>query len=217
MTGDRKYTLYIGTRNQSSWSLRPWLAMKMAELDFTEVVIPLRQPDTKGKILEHSPSGKVPLLVIAGEKAKELIWDSLAICETLAERLPSAQLWPQDGAARAFARSITAEMHSGFPELRAALPMDIVARNAAVPLSDAVQQQVNRIHDIWHRALKQYGSRDGFLFGRFSIADAFYAPVVTRFVTHAISLPPLLQDYSQRIVSLPAMQQWAAAAQSEMT
>jgi glutathione S-transferase len=191
--------------------------MKMAELDFTEIVIPLRQPDTKEKILEHSPSGKVPLLVIAGEKVKELIWDSLAICETLAERLPSAQLWPHDGAARAFARSITAEMHSGFPELRAALPMDIIARNAPVPLSDAVQQQVNRIHDIWLQALKQYGSRDGFLFGRFSIADAFYAPVVTRFVTHAISLPPLLQDYSQRIVSLPAMQQWAAAAQSEMT
>ncbi len=215
MTGNKQYTLFIGTRNYSSWSLRPWLAMKMAKLDFTEVVIPLRQPDTKGRILEHSPSGKVPLLVIERPDTKDLIWDSLAICETLAERLPSAQLWPQDSAARAFARSVTAEMHSGFPELRAALPMDIIARNAPAPLSEPVQQQVNRIHDIWHQALKQYGGRDGFLFGRFSIADAFYAPVVTRFVTHAISLPPPLQDYSQRILSLPAMQEWAAAAQSE--
>lgn len=215
MTGDTRYTLFIGTRNFSSWSLRPWLAMKMAQLDFTEIVIALRQPDTRGKILEHSPSGKVPLLVIESQTTRELIWDSLAICETLAERLPSAQLWPQNAAARAFARSITAEMHSGFPELRAALPMDIVARNALVPLSEAVQQQVNRIHDIWHQALKQYGGSDGFLFGRFSIADAFYAPVVTRFVTHAIALPLMLQAYSQRILSLPAMQQWAAAAQSE--
>lgn len=217
MTGDTHYTLYIGTRNYSSWSLRPWLAMKMAQLDFTEVVIPLRQPETKGKILEHSPSGKVPLLVIGGTKTKQLVWDSLAICETLAERVPSAQLWPQDSAARAFARSITAEMHSGFPELRTALPMDIVARNAPVPLTGTVEQQVKRVHDIWHQALRQYGGHDGFLFGRFSIADAFYAPVVTRFVTHAISVPPLLQEYSQRILSLPAMQQWAAAAQSEQT
>jgi len=216
MSDNTQYTLFIGTRNYSSWSLRPWLVMKMAQLDFTEVVIPLRQQDTRGKILEHSPSGKVPLLVIEHSKSKELVWDSLAICETLAERVPAAQLWPQDTAARGFARSITAEMHSGFPDLRAALPMDIGARNAPAPLSDAVQQQVTRIHDIWHQALKQYGGRDGFLFGRFSIADAFYAPVVTRFVTHAISLPPLLQEYSQRILSLPAMRQWAAAAQSEM-
>lgn len=93
--------------------------------------------------------------------------------------------------------------------------MDIIARNPPAPLTGTVQQQVNRIHDIWHQALKQYGGRDGFLFGRFSIADAFYAPVVTRFVTHGISLPPLLQEYSQRILALPAMQQWSTAAQSE--
>lgn len=216
MTVDKQYTLYIGTRNYSSWSLRPWLAMKMAQLDFTEVVIPLRQSDTKAEILKHSPSGKVPLLVIERQKTKELIWDSLAICETLAERLPSTQLWPQDSAARAFARSITAEMHSGFPELRAALPMDIIARNAPLPLTDAVQQQANRIQEIWRQALTQYGGGDGFLFGRFSIADAFYAPVVTRFVTHAISLPPLLQEYSRRILCLPPMQEWADAAQREM-
>lgn len=215
MTVDTQYTLFIGTRNYSSWSLRPWLAMKMAQLDFTEIVIPLRQPDTREKILEHSPSGKVPLLVIERQSTKELVWDSLAICETLAERLPAAQLWPEGAVARAFARSIAAEMHSGFAELRAALPMEIIARKRPAPLADAVQQQVKRIHDIWHQALKLHGGRDGFLFGRFSIADAFYAPVVTRFVTHGISLPPLLQEYSQRILALPAMQQWAAAAQSE--
>jgi glutathione S-transferase len=215
MTGDTQYTLFIGTRNYSSWSLRPWLIMKMAEIDFTEIVIPLRQPDTKEKILEHSPSGKVPLLVIERQTTKEMVWDSLAICETLAERWPSAQLWPQSAGARAFARSIAAEMHSGFAELRTALPMDIIARNPPAPLTDAVRQQVNRIHDIWHQALKQYSGRHGFLFDRFSIADAFYAPVVTRFVTHGISLPPLLRDYAQRILALPAMQEWAAAAQSE--
>lgn len=215
MTGDTHYTLFIGTRNYSSWSLRPWLAMKMADIHFTEIVIPLRQPDTREKILEHSPSGKVPLLVIERQSTKELVWDSLAICETLAERLPAAQLWPEGAVAHAFARSIAAEMHSGFAELRAALPMEIIARKRPAPLADAVQQQVNRIHDIWYQALKLHGGRDGFLFGRFSIADAFYAPVVTRFVTHGMSLPPLLQEYSQRILTLPAMQQWAAAAQTE--
>ncbi|MDE2474375.1 MAG: glutathione S-transferase family protein [Alphaproteobacteria bacterium] len=215
MTVDTQYTLFIGTRNYSSWSLRPWLAMKMADIHFTEIVIPLRQPDTREKILEHSPSGKVPLLVIERQNTKELVWDSFAICETLAERLPAAQLWPEGAVARAFARSIAAEMHSGFAELRAALPMEIIARKRPAPLADAVHRQVNRIHDIWYQALKLHGGRDGFLFGRFSIADAFYAPVVTRFVTHGISLPPLLQEYSQRILALPAMQQWAAATQSE--
>lgn len=215
MTTNTQYTLFIGTRNNSSWSLRAWLAMKMAQLDFTEVVVQLRQPDTRAKILQHSPSGKVPLLVIEDQNVKQLVWDSLAICETLAERHRQVQLWPQDSGARAFARSIAAEMHSGFPELRAALPMDIIARNPAAPLDGAVQRQVLRIQDIWQQALKQYGGRDGFLFGRFSIADAFYAPVVTRFVTHAVPLPALLHDYSQRILDLPAMQQWAAAARAE--
>jgi glutathione S-transferase len=212
-----RYALYIGTKNISSWSLRPWLAMKMAEIEFTEIVVPLRQPETKAAVRQHSPSGKVPLLVIEHQNDKELIWDSLAICETLAERFPAAQLWPADARARARARSIVAEMHSGFPELRTALPMDIIARRHAGPLDEAVQEQISRILDIWHSALSQFGGNDGFLFGRFSIADAFYAPVVTRFLTHGIELPALQQSYAGRILGLPAMKQWASDAGAEKT
>src|SRR5579863_9128638 len=138
---EARYTLYIGTRNFSSWSLRPWLAMKMAQITFTEIVIPLRRPETKTAIRQQSPSSKVPLLMIEHKNDKEWVWDSLAICETLAERFPSAQLWPSDAAARAQARSIAAEMHSGFHELRAALPMDVTARRSSSPLDDAVQEQ----------------------------------------------------------------------------
>jgi len=212
-----KYTLYVGTKNYSSWSLRPWLAMKVAGIDFREVVIGLRQPDTAARIREQSPSGKVPLLVIEDNAKQERVWDSLAICETVAERFPGAQLWPASPSARALARSISAEMHAGFPELRAALPMDIVGRNATPELSQAVSQQITRIQQIWSDALSRYGGGEGFLFGRFSIADAFYAPVVTRFVTHAIELPPNLHAYSARVLSLPAMREWASAAETEMS
>src|SRR5579863_8722465 len=149
---ETRYTLYIGTKNFSSWSLRAWLAMKTAGIEFAEIVVPLRQPETKAEIRRHSPSGKVPLLVIENSNEKELVWDSFAICETLADRFPSAGLWPEDAAARAQARSITAEMHSGFPELRAALPMDITARIQTGPLSETVQEQLARILDVWESA-----------------------------------------------------------------
>ncbi len=162
---EARYTLCIGTRNFSSWSLRPWLAMKMAQIEFSEVVIPLRQPGTKAVIRRRSPSGKVPLLVIEDANGSELIWDSLAICETLAERFPAAQLWPAGAAARSQARSVAAEMHSGFAELRAALPMDIVARRNAGQFEDTVKEQIGRILAIWHSALTQFGGHDGFLFG----------------------------------------------------
>lgn len=207
-----RYTLYIGTKNFSSWSLRAWLAMKMAGIEFTEVIIPLRQPETRAEIRRHSPSGKVPLLVIENSHGRELVWDSFAICETLVEQFPSAGLWPDDAAARAQARSISAKMHSGFPELRAALPMDITARLKTGPLSDQVHEQIARVLGIWESALSRFGGKEGFLFGRFSIADAFYAPVATRFVTHGIELPPLQRGYVERIVSLPHMQEWAAGA-----
>jgi glutathione S-transferase len=209
---ENRYTLYIGSKNFSSWSLRPWLAMKMAAIEFAEVVIALRQPETRAEIRRHSPSGKVPLLVIENANQKQFVWDSFAICETLAERFPSAGLWPADSAARAQARSISAEMHSGFPELRTALPMDITARLKTGPLSDPVGEQVARILGIWEAALTRFGGEGGFLFDRFSIADAFYAPVATRFISHGIELPPLQQGYVDRIVSLAPMREWAAAA-----
>lgn len=212
---ETRYTLFIGTKNFSSWSLRAWLAARMAGMPFSEVVIPLRQPETKSAILRHSPSGKIPLLVIKSTNGQQLVWDSLAICESVAERFPAAQLWPDDPAARGEARSISAEMHSGFPELRTALPMDIVARNKPGVLTETVQAQVARILGLWELALTQFGGGGGFLFGRFSIADAFYAPVVTRFVTHGIELPPRQQAYAERVLALPPMREWAAAAREE--
>jgi glutathione S-transferase len=209
-----RYTLYIGSKNISSWSLRPWLAMKMAGIDFAEVEIPLRQPSTSSAIREHSPSGKVPLLKMQHDGRTELVWDSLAICETIAERFPEARLWPDDAAARGEARSISAEMHSGFPDLRANLPMEIHTRKKHGPLSEVVQNQIARILEIWRSALTRHGAKDGFLFGRFSIADAFYAPVVTRFQTHGVEIPALQQAYCDRILSLPAMREWADGARA---
>ena len=208
-----RYTLYIGSRNISSWSLRPWLAMKMAGIDFAEIEIPLRQPGTSSKIRQHSPSGKVPLLKIQHDGHTELIWDSLAICETIAERFPHAGLWPEEAVARAQARSIAAEMHSGFADLRAALPMEILTRKKHGPLSDSVRDQIARILEIWASALTQFGGSDGFLFGRFSIADAFYAPVATRFQSHGVEIPAPQQAYADRILSLPPMREWASKAQ----
>ena len=212
-----RYTLYIGTKRFSSWSLRPWLAMKMGKIAFEEVLIALRQPDTKEKIKLHSPGGKVPCLKIEERGELETVWDSLAICETLAERHPDANLWPADASARAQARSVVAEMHSGFPDVRSVLSMDIGTRHPTPELGDAVQTQIARIQAIWETALGRYGKNGGFLFGPFTIADAFYAPVVTRFETYGIHLRPVTQAYTQRIIALAPMQEWQAAAKAEAT
>jgi glutathione S-transferase len=210
-----RYTLVIGGKIGSSWSLRPWLAMKTANLPFSEQPIPWGRPETKAEILLHSPTGKVPALKIEENGRTDTVWDSLAICETLAERHPESHLWPQDAAARAQARSIVAEMHSGFPDLRSALSMEIGARHPTPPLSDAVQSQIARIVAIWGSTLVRFGNDSGFLFGGFTIADAFYAPVVTRFETYGIHLPPTAQLYSQRILALPAMREWEQGAKAE--
>lgn len=211
-----RYTLLIGSKNTSSWSLRPWLAMKMAGLAFEEILIPLRRPETKEQIKPHSPSGKLPALRIEEERRVQTIWDSLAICETLAERHPEARLWPSDGAARAEARSVAAEMHSGFPDVRKALSMDIAARHPTPPLDDAAQAQIARIVSIWEDSLTRYGKEGGFLFGPFTIVDAFYAPVATRFETYGIHLPAVAQAYTQRILALGPMREWEMAAKAEV-
>ncbi|HXJ01646.1 MAG TPA: glutathione S-transferase family protein [Micropepsaceae bacterium] len=211
-----RYTLFIGSKNTSSWSLRPWLAMKMAKLPFEEVLIALRRPETKDLIKPHSPSGKVPALRIEEGAWVHTVWDSLAICETLAERHPDARLWPVDSWARAEARSVAAEMHSGFPDLRNALSMEIAARHPTPALDDAVQGQIARIVAIWESALARFGKEGGFLFGRFTIADAFYAPVVTRFRTYGIALPPAAQAYMQRILALESMREWEDAALAQV-
>jgi glutathione S-transferase len=210
-----RYTLYIGSRNTSSWSLRPWLAMKTAKLAFGEVLIPLRKPETSSQIKTHSPSGKVPALKIEESGLSRTVWDSLAICETLAERHPEAHLWPEDSSARAEARSIVAEMHSGCPDLRRVLPMDLAARFPTPPLEDAVQLQIARIVELWQSVLGRYGKSSGFLFGHFTIADAFYAPVATRFETYGVHLPPVAQAYTQRILATPAMREWEERARAE--
>ena len=209
------YTLILGTKNWSSWSLRPWLALSATGHPFDEVVIPLNRPQTRSEILKYSPSAKVPALRIDDGGRSTIVFDSLAICETLAERHPEARLWPSDPEARALARSISAVMHSGFPELRATLSMDFARKLPTPALSDVVKSQISDIIGYWQIALDGYG-RGGFLFGEFSIADCMYAPVVSRFVTYGIELPGAIKDYCDRMFQLPAMRRWEDTSRAEI-
>lgn len=213
-----RYTLIVGTRNWSSWSLRPYLALRSTGAPFDEILIKLRQqPLTGGEIKRHSKAGRVPILKIDDADGRSaIVWDSLAICETLAERHPEAGLWPADPLIRAEARSYAAEMHSGFPDLRDQLSMDFVRRVKLPALRDATQAQIARIVDAWASALARFGKEGGFLFGRFSIADCMYAPVVSRFTTYAVAVPAPVSAYMERMMALPAMRDWGAAAQTEV-
>ncbi len=210
------YTLVVGTRNWSSWSLRPFLALSATGAPFETVVIRLRQsdhPTTAEMIQKHSPTGKVPVLKIDDGEGL-VVWDSLAICETLAERHPQAQLWPKDESARATARALSAEMHSGYPDLREQLPMDFARRLPLPPLREATQRQIGRVQQAWQQALAQSGGP--FLFGPFCIADAMFGPVVSRFVTYGVEVPPVIRSYMDRVMALPAMTAWGKAAQEEV-
>ncbi|MBA4284362.1 MAG: glutathione S-transferase [Xanthomonadaceae bacterium] len=201
--------LVIGNKNYSSWSLRPWLALRVAGIAFAEQRIPLDQPDSKARMLIESPAGKVPVLVVGDL----VIWDSLAICEYLAERYPDARLWPLDPAQRARARAISAEMHSGFAGLRSAMPMNCRGRHPDSGRTAAALADIERISALWSDALAASGGP--FLFGHFTIADAMYAPVAARFVTYAVALPPACAAYVARLQALPAMVEWNAAAATE--
>ena len=193
------------------------LAMRAVGAPFEEIVIRLRQPESTGAILRHSHAGKVPVLKIAEGRARRMsVWDSLAICETLAERHPEAKLWPDDPAVRAEARSYAAEMHSGFPDVRDQLSMDFVRRMPTPELRDETKAQIARIIDAWTHALTRHSDANGFLFGRFSIADCMYAPVCSRFVTYGIEAPRLVGEYIARMMALPAMRDWAKASQAEV-
>jgi glutathione S-transferase len=205
------YTLVIGNKNYSSWSLRPWLAMRQAGLPFREVRIPLYTPESKAQIRSYSPSGKVPCLV-DGALA---VWDSLAICEYLAERHPQAKLWPADPYARAVARSISAEMHSGFQNLRSNMSMNCRKRFPGMGRTVEVAGEIERVQRSWGEAREKHGAGGPFLFGAFTIADAMYAPVVLRFRTYAVQLNPVCREYADAILALPAMQQWLADAEAE--
>ena len=202
------FTLVIGTRRFSSWSLRPYLALKAAGAAFSEVEIALRQDDTKQRILDWSPSGKVPLLLHGDVK----VWDSLAICEYVAELACAVPMWPEHRAARALARSIGAEMHSGFMGLRQNLPMDVVQDIALPEIPAEAQADITRIQAIWNDCRTRYGAQGPFLFGRWSIADAMYAPVVTRLKTYGIPLDPISQAYVEAVYALPSLQEWIEAA-----
>ena len=209
-----RLTLVIGNRNLSSWSLRPWLAARQADVPFAEITVRLDQPDSAEAIRRHSPSGKVPCLLVGEGAGRWPIWDSLAICEYLAERIPA--LWPVDRTQRAEARSISAEMHAGFSALRQNLPMDIRASHPLPALSPAVAADIERIVTIWESCRSRHGGQGPFLFGAFSIADAMYAPVVWRFQTYAVSVPPASQAWLQTMLDLPAMREWQASARAEV-
>jgi glutathione S-transferase len=210
------YRLVIGDKNISSWSLRPWLAMRHAGIAFVEINVKLRQSESKANILRYSPSGKVPTLLAGGQA----IWDSLAILEYLAEAHPEARLWPDLGEARALARSAAAEMHAGFAALREHCPMDLLARIPMATLPDAVAADVRRIVALWRNCRRQFGASGPFLFGSFSAADAMYAPVATRFRTYLPNLPPwgddgTAQAYVEALLGLPAMAEWERDARGE--
>jgi glutathione S-transferase len=203
--------LVIGSRNSSSWSLRPWLLLRHLQLPFEEVVIPLRQPDTALHIRRYSPSGKVPVLIVDGDR----IWDSLAIAEYLAERHPG--LWPADPGRRALARSVSSEMHSGFAALRTFLPMDFTARfGPPGKLLSAVEGDIDRIGTIWTECRRASGGPGPFLFGSFTIVDAMFAPVCSRFATYAVPLDTPARSYVEHMMALPAMQEWDRLARSEL-
>jgi len=204
-------TLIVGNRNYSSWSLRAWLAMRVAGLAFDEVVIALDRPDTASRIGEYSPAGRVPIL----RHGDRTIWDSLAICEYVAELAPEARLWPENRAARAVARSVSAEMHSGFKDLRGALPMNIRADRPGIPIADDVRADIDRVCRIWRDCRQESGAGGGFLFGDFTIADAMFAPVASRFRTYHIAVDAVARDYIEAIHTLPAMQERSVAAAAE--
>jgi glutathione S-transferase len=208
-------TLVIGNKNYSSWSLRPWLALKAAGQAFDEVLIVLRRPETKAEILLHSAAGKLPVL----KHGDLTIWESLAICEYIAATWPEAGLLPEDARACAVARSVMSEMHAGFVALRRELPMDInklspLAQNGVTPGEEA-RLDIARVQQIWQDCRGRFGRKGDFLFGRFTLADAMYAPVATRLRTYGVAMDSVSEAYVNAIYAMPAMQDWCAAAAKE--
>lgn len=205
--------LVIGNKNYSSWSMRPWLAMRASNVAFDEVMIPLYTDDKadKERILGFTRSGKVPAL-IDGEVT---VWDSLSIIEYVAERSPQARLWPEDRALRAHARSISAEMHSGFLPLRKECGMNLHRPIRATALSSDARADVARIEQIWIECRERHGRLGPFLFGKFSAADAMFAPVVHRFRTYAIEVAPQAQAYMDTMMAQPAFAEWTQAGLAE--
>jgi len=205
--------LVIGNKNYSSWSMRPWIAMRASNIPFKETFIPLYtdDPADKERILNFSRAGKVPVLI----DGDVTVWDSLSIIEYVAERFPPARLWPEDGAERAHARSISAEMHSSFLPLRNECPMNLHRPIQGVALSAEARADIARIQQIWSECRARRGTRGPFLFGAFSGADAMYAPVVHRFRTYLIDVSPVVGAYMETMIALPAFAEWSEAGLAE--
>ncbi len=203
--------LIIGNKAYSSWSLRPWLAMKDKGLSFQETVIHLYGPDAKNKIREFSSAGKVPVL----QHGEITVWDSLAILDYLADTFPELTWWPADPHARACARAVSAEMHAGFGNVRSQMPMNVRRDLASKTRAEGAEDDIIRITEIWRTCRDKFGAAGPFLFGSFSNADAMYAPVVTRFKTYGMELDAKCKAYSDAILEHPAMREWYASAAAE--
>ncbi len=203
--------LVIGNKNYSSWSMRPWLLLRQAGIPFEEVQLKFNDDARAQGVEAYSPTGLVPVLIIDDAP----VWDTLAICETVAEMFPQQGLWPTDARARQVARSICAEMHAGFRDLRGAMPMNIRSAHPGKGMNPAVRKDIDRIVSSWQSCRERYGRGGEMLFGSFGVADAFYAPVVMRFMTYAVELPPVAQAYADAVRALPAVQDWVAAARQE--
>jgi len=204
-------TLVIANKNYSSWSMRPWVLLRTLGIEFDEVQLKFGSDAHRDGIARWSPTGLVPVLWLDGEP----VWDTLAIAETVAERWPERQAWPTDARARAVARSVCAEMHSGFRALRGAMPMSIRGAYPGKGMNPDVRKDIDRIVDIWTACRERFGQGGDLLFGGFSIADAYYAPVVTRFATYAVELPQVARRYADAVLALPAVREWSAAGRAE--
>lgn len=210
MTPPNRPVLVIGNKNYSSWSLRPWLLLRHHGVEFDEVRLPLDTPEFYASIGRYSPTGRVPVLQVGDV----VVWDSLAILEYSSERWLDGAGWPADREARALARAVSAEMHSGFATLRAQCPMDCVKRSTA-PVSAEVMRDIERIGVLWRDCRARYGADGPFLFGGFSIADAMYAPVALRITSYAIPIGPVERDYCDALLALPALREWLSDAEAE--
>ncbi|MCP4380008.1 MAG: glutathione S-transferase family protein [Hyphomicrobiales bacterium] len=207
--------VYIGYREVSSWSLRAWLPLKKTGMPFDETLIRYRLPEHKQRLLSVSPTGKVPLLVHRRDGAEIKVWDSIAIGEYLADSFPGARLWPADPVARAFARSISAEMHNGFRPLRDHLPMALLERHPKAIDDVDAQADIARVAEIWRQARDNWGRKQGgpWLFGHYTVADGMYAPIVTRFRTYGVELDPICEAYIETVTADADFRAWEAQAE----
>jgi glutathione S-transferase len=206
--------LVIGNKNYSSWSMRPWILLRQAGIAFEEVQLKFEDKDgglAVAGIDQYSAARKVPVLLIDGEP----VWDSLAICETVAELFPDKHLWPESPEARRVARSACAEMHSGFQNLRGKMPMNIRGRHPGKGMTPEVRKDIDRIVALWTECRERFGGAGSLLFGKFTVADAFYAPVVMRFQTYGVKVPPAAQEYCEAVKALSAVKEWSEAGRRE--